>query len=650
VDKDKNIKDGKSVSGKRAPKKIRQGGTPPAAENKVKRPNITPQTYHAKKPAAPSSVINPYKKTTTNSRNVGNASSRSSATVTTTKSRSPAISSHTSSSAKSVIVPSSEPALSKSAVRYKPITVAKKAVSYEEDYSVGAGESSEVLPSQESQVVHPPQHNEFEEDTVPISSNEHFGEQGNFENISSVQKTSISAVSFILRVAKIIGMAVFVSLVLVMTFNVTSKLLSDDTAVTENEKKATDAIPPCFIDRFENLSELEKMFDGANFTISDPATRNYTDRAGNAAECRPTTIDGNLSPCPAGGRCYEGFLIDCKAELSFSADQIGTDLLHVSADNRSCELTDVGQQLLSKIQSSVSSLTIDHICNCGTLLPAWIGGNTCSAKDAFVKTDHGEQPVILFSASSILKNLLESLANTDGEMSSDIQWSLVDGQMIERLVVFGGDYQLFFDSENSALGFTTEYMNSRISLPFSCWAQIILLDAVSFLWGLSVQAALNVFGVLFQITTTHPFLSLCAVCILWIMNFIRKHKQKKEVERSQIVEIRESAYDMLIHAEESYAVVHLRDTIMHKMFPMSLKERKAASLKLWPKVMKDVQHDSRVRKIEKNVMGSRQEHWEWISVPARKQRLSSAATPVRPYHSTSDSKSPSLEELKKNLL
>lgn len=446
------------------------------------------------------------------------------------------------------------------------------------------------------------------------------------------------------------------SLVLAITFYAIPKQLSGNIAgETEKEEKTYATIPPCFNDTFENLNDLEKALDG-NLSLSDPIVRNYTDEgsesfmtAGKTGECLPAKFDGSFLPCPAGGRCYDGFLVDCKADPSFSTDEIGSDLLRVSADNRSCQLTLIGQQVSSEIKSSLSSFTIDHICNCKFLSPFFIGVDSSLEKDAIVSNGRDEQPVILFGISSIVKNLRERLASTDVEMLSDIQWSLVDGEMVKKILRFDEGDELFLDAGNAAVGFNANYMNNKISLPFSCWTHLALLDAASFLAGLFARTTIKLLGLVFQITTTYPLLSLCIMCIFWIMTFVRQKKQKKEFERSQIVEIRESAYDMLIHAEESYAVVHLRDTIMHKMYPMSLKDRKAAALKLWPKVVKDVQHDSRVRKIEKNVMGSRQEHWEWISVPARKQRLS-IATPVRNPFLSNDSESPSLENLKKNLL
>ena len=115
--------------------------------------------------------------------------------------------------------------------------------------------------------------------------------------------------------------------------------------------------------------------------------------------------------------------------------------------------------------------------------------------------------------------------------------------------------------------------------------------------------------------------------------------------------MRELAYDMLVSVEDSYAVTHLRDTITHRMFPVLLKDRNIAAKTLWPKVVKEVNHDSRIRKIEKNVDGFKTLHWEWISVPARKERRSMMFSPsISSRESTSDLASPSLKDLKRNLL
>jgi len=385
-------------------------------------------------------------------------------------------------------------------------------------------------------------------------------------------------------------------------------------------------LPQCFYDTLKQR-ETANIYDG-KLPIYEVADAENVEEKSNVKVSKfipPVLYEKGISSCendddkrwcPHFGRCYGGFLVDC---YHSSISKLGDDVLRVSSDHRSCELGESGTIIVNQLQSTLERITVEDVC---TIQYRGFG---------FFRSQGDREKPVVATFSDIAKATIDAMVNAPTEKfreASSIKWDSLDASIVASLSNFIDANIIDINKDKWTAQLSSEYLKNRIYLPFGCWLRLFSNQILQMFWSVLTTVTFSALRYYFRLLWKEPTYCILVTMIIFLLFFIRRKRSIRAKRRNEVSEMRELAYDMLATAEDSYAVLHLRDTITHQMFPTSLKDRQRASAEVWPKVVNEVKHDSRIRKIEKNVGGLRTLHWEWISVPAKKKRRSSIFSPL----------------------
>ena len=390
----------------------------------------------------------------------------------------------------------------------------------------------------------------------------------------------------------------------------------------------------CF-DNNTGRNEAAKFYNGQLPMIEIEGTSKFVPpelQSRGISKCNSGVI-----PCPTYGLCFDGFLFHCN-NLKLASPYFIEPLIVINDERDSCELSHLGKEVIEHIQNFVESSAVQ---------------DTCSRKRSgfSVFGTSSTETTMPVSFSDISKAIGSKFTMNDSTDNVGLQYfSSFDGPDVKELLPFLDRDVFQVNMKERSIELTELFLTTKLSIPFSCWVKLLFGQICQCCWNLLFALTFSAAKYYISLLFTQPVNCLLLTMVLWLLSFIIKQRQKRSKHRKEVAEMRELAYDMLVSADDSYAVTHLRDTITHKMFPISLNDRSRAAKSLWPKVVTEVNHDSRIRKIEKNIGGLRALHWEWISVPARKERRSLLLTPKSNLESKSEEGSPTLKDLKRNLL
>lgn len=174
------------------------------------------------------------------------------------------------------------------------------------------------------------------------------------------------------------------------------------------------------------------------------------------------------------------------------------------------------------------------------------------------------------------------------------------------------------------IGLSTSEIDNNLELPFKCWIRSFLLDFITALFMLIWKIALILIIQVWNVVSTYPLPSLITSTVLYIFHFIHSRRKRLSEQREMVTTLRELAYDKLVLVDkgEGCAALHLREDIMHELYPQQCPERKNLMINIWPRVVAEVRLDNRVRKGRKDIGGKSLEWWEWIADASRKSRRS----------------------------
>lgn len=174
------------------------------------------------------------------------------------------------------------------------------------------------------------------------------------------------------------------------------------------------------------------------------------------------------------------------------------------------------------------------------------------------------------------------------------------------------------------IGLSTSEIDNNLELPLKCWIRSFLLDFITAIFMLVWKIVLILIVQVWNVVSTYPLPSLVTSTVLYIFHFIHSRRKRLSEQREMVTTLRELAYDKLVLVDkgEGCAALHLRDEIMHELYPQQCAERKNLMINIWPRVVAEVRLDNRVTKGRKEVRGKSLEWWEWIADASRKSRRS----------------------------
>jgi len=183
------------------------------------------------------------------------------------------------------------------------------------------------------------------------------------------------------------------------------------------------------------------------------------------------------------------------------------------------------------------------------------------------------------------------------------------------------------------VGLSKQYIEQDLPIPTKCWIRLLFNDLLQSIFSLSIATIYFILNLGWSfILYTNPIYTIGTSLFLYIIVWARMKRNQISKLRLQVSHIQNLAYDKLIldsggEGGEGYAVLHLRDDIVHELYPnIDDVRRKYFINTIWPKVITAVRMDNRVTKARKNLRGKSLEWWEWVADASRNSRINNSSS------------------------
>jgi hypothetical protein len=294
--------------------------------------------------------------------------------------------------------------------------------------------------------------------------------------------------------------------------------------------------------------------------------------------------EGDGVPCPTGGVCSDGGLVECSSVFH-----------EVSGAKDSCIVAVQYKNLTAALFVELED----------------------QAKKSCLRNNF---PIVKYS--SMLQAQPELLANESPELVQ---------------LVLGVEFYVENDDETGLfIGLPDDY---KLTLPMSCHMSDAFKGSLEAIGSYVVKFLFSVWslfliflGVVWNCTWTYPLSSLIGFLIVCAIGAIKKADDVKRKKILNTANMRQMAYSTLQDNPQCpHLVVHIRDEIAFCLAENDKKERRHLIKEIWPTVVSDIKLDNRVRKSQRLVDGVPSDAWQWVAAVAPK---ATRFAPTPPAEST----------------
>ena len=146
-------------------------------------------------------------------------------------------------------------------------------------------------------------------------------------------------------------------------------------------------------------------------------------------------------------------------------------------------------------------------------------------------------------------------------------------------------------------------------------------DLFSYCWRSSKNL---VFGLilsnLFHFAFSNPTLFAMASFVLYCLFWTKRRWRARELDREEVSRIKDSTYERLQNLETGFPANMLRDDILDELEPSDEKRKMYLKKRIWPKIVKQIEADTRIQQKMKPVAGVPTEHWTFVSPLPKEKR------------------------------
>jgi len=269
--------------------------------------------------------------------------------------------------------------------------------------------------------------------------------------------------------------------------------------------------------------------------------------------------------CPDGGTCKFGKLVEC----------IGKHY-EISDNGDDCVLTSLSKEKVAAIQDVLEEKTLQGSCHFSA----------------------NEYPTFPYKEIQLANPLV--IANDALEVT-----------------ILENEFNVQRNNGFLHIGLKSDY---KIRTPAHCLAT----SAVTYVLGVvgnMILGAFNFFlAVVLQICREYPIQCFIMLFVGFLLYRFLRHRSFRKQLAEDVSEIRQLAYNYLEDsADESHIVLHVRDHIVHSMYPKNKYDY--VKKDVWPRVVPEFKVDNRIRKSTRIVEGQPREAWQWVAAvtPAKKK-------------------------------
>ena len=418
------------------------------------------------------------------------------------------------------------------------------------------------------------------------------------EEEETMEETTTSTTNIVTKLFKYIKYICFIALfgyiIIMALYYLLSSTSSSSTTFLTSSSSIHQSDKPIYFKNFGFQSSIDD--GGVDSEIINP---NYV------ADCDTTQYQ--VENCPKYGKCLNGKLMKCADDDDHFNDESENSGFFVISDNGlECVLSSKAMEDMMALHGKIVQLIVDMKCKNGDS----DGDNQLNINYKVL----GDGDVV-FDLLSVAESL---------KMDKSIIYYLV--QNMED-----GPSKLLIESIKDEedlkmkewIGLSKEYIDKELPIPAHCWVKIVSLDLASYAWNKLSALMRFVFKVLWDVSNAYPIPTAIFVLIVFIVNWIKSKRNRVITLRHRVAEIQDLTYDKLVldcNVGEGCAALHLRDDIVHELYPTDNAQRKTMIQNVWPRVCAAVRMDNRVRKSTKSVGGKQLEWWEWVADAQRKAR------------------------------
>jgi len=278
-----------------------------------------------------------------------------------------------------------------------------------------------------------------------------------------------------------------------------------------------------------------------------------------------TSVCPDGAPCPTGGVCENGVLVDCTSSF-----------YHVSENKGGCILSKDTNETLSTMMTILEEWTVEKKCQLlsyGKAMP-------------------------LFEYSEV------QLVNPVELATNPLDLSILETEFLVE------------QRENGIyLG-----LKKAPKLPFTCLIGSLIKSSFENFGGFLLSCFFALIVLIGSCFEAYPIASLVVLVIALIVRRIQKYRNYRSKLKQDIAQVREMTYNLLQEAPESHVVLHVRDEISMDLYPSSRSQRQYLAKEVWPRVVPDIYGDNRVRKSSKVIEGKPRDVWQWVAAASAKKR------------------------------
>jgi hypothetical protein len=275
-------------------------------------------------------------------------------------------------------------------------------------------------------------------------------------------------------------------------------------------------------------------------------------------------------PCPEGGICRHGKLIDCPSSF-----------YQISEFKGECVLTE-------RSTDTLASLT--------ELLHEWSVGEQCG---------WGSLPM-LFKYSKL------QLAKPMDLATNPLEISILENEFITE-----------HRDDGLYIGLSEDY---PLRVPLWCRVTKFVKGALGFFGSLFVVWFHSLLSVMYACLSAYPIFSLVGLVVLLIVKRGRDYRAYRSKLVRDIAQVRLMTYELLQeNSSQAHVALHIRDEIAMTRYPDSKLERQYLIKDVWPRVVPDFQQDNRVRKSKKVIEGKPRDVWQWVAAASTKKKANIAS-------------------------